>query len=417
MPVSSTLLALTTAALAIPGMSPPAQAQEQAQPPPAPVTGSASDALPRAGARTLLDYRFSFYREGGIPGSKTASGVGSPRYDVDSHQFRAAMKLNAVTDFTADATVETMSGASPWFILPGTTGKPLQVMSGASIHDFRQALQLQGTRRLGEVTGSLLAGYSHERDYQATNAAIEGGWDFNGKLITLSGGAGYTYDQINPTGGGSARFPTRMATANAAEVNGYLGLTQVLTAETVVQSSVSFEVQHSFLSDPYKEAWIASASNTVNDTRPDIRHRLSWTTRLRQNIPTLDAAVHVDYRYYKDDWQVTAHTVELGWYQSLPAAWALVPRLRWYSQSQASFYAPYYNAPQEDGLYSSDYRLSPFGAVSASMGAYKQPGSWNFSLRCDYYRASGAYSLHRVEVENPALVSYRVISAGIAKTF
>jgi hypothetical protein len=410
-PLNTTLLALTASALAIPGMSPPAQAQE-----PAPSFGN--DALPPLHDNTLLDYRFSYYREGDIPGSKTTTGQGSRRYDVDSHQFRAALQLDPRTDVNADVTVETMSGASPWFILPGANGKPLEVMSGASIHDFRQALQLRGNRRFDDdLTASLQAGYSHERDYQSSNGGIEGSWDFNNKLTTLSGGVGYTYDQVNPTAGGSAQFPNRLVSAHTDEENGYLGITQVLTAQTVLSTSIGFTAQHGYLSDPYKEAWVVSLSNAVNDNRPGVRHPLSWTTRLRQNIPLLNASAHLDYRYYRDDWKIVAHTVDLAWYQSLPDAWAVVPRVRWYSQSQAAFYAPYYNAPEQDGLYSSDYRLSPFGALSESLSAYKRFGHWNFSLRYEHYRASSAYSLHSVEYENPGLVSFQVFSAGIARTF
>ena len=415
-PVNNALLALTASALAIPGLSAPARAQEQNPPEQSP--GFNGEALPQQRDNTLLDYRFSHYREGDISGSKTASGQGSRRYDVDSHQFHAALQLNPRTDLSADAAVEIMSGASPWFILPDANGKPLEVMSGASIHDFRQALQLQGNHRFGEaLTGGLLAGYSHERDYQSSNGGAEGSWDFNRKLTTLSGGLGYTYDQLNPTEGASSRFPNRIKSANAAEYSAHLGISQVLTGETVLGTSLGYTLQHGYLSDPYKQAWVASLSNTVNDNRPDVRHELSWTTRLRQNIPALDATAHLNYRYYRDDWKVTAHTVDLAWYQSLPQTWALVPRVRWYSQSQASFYAPYYTTPEQDGLYSCDYRLSPFGALSESFSVYKSWRGWNFSLRYEHYRASSAYSLHTVEFENPGLVKFQVFSAGIAKTF
>jgi hypothetical protein len=397
------LLALTASALAIPGMS--AQAQDLA--------GDPMPSAPRDS--TLLDYRFSYYDEGHIAGSKTSSGQDSERYSVESHQFRIATRLGPKADLTADATVETMSGASPWFILPDVKGKPVQVMSGASIHDFRQALQVRANERFGAVTGSVLAGYSNERDYRGANGGLEGSWDFNNKLTTLSGGVGYTHNDLDPTEGASTRFPTRIAHADNYEVNGYAGLAQVLGEETVLQSSVSFTYQNGYLSDPYKMAYVAG--NTVNDARPGNRRKLAWITRLRQNVAALDAVVHLDYRYYHDDWGITAHTAELAWYQTLPWSWALVPRVRWYSQSQADFYQPYYNAAQNNGLYSSDYRLSPFGALSESLGVYKRLGSWNLSLRYEHYSSGSAYSIRSIEVENPALVRFQVFSAGIVKTF
>ncbi len=395
------LLALTAAALAIPATNAHAQA--------------VGDVPTSSGDSTLLDYRYAGYREGDIPGSKTASGQRSQRYDVDSHQFRAATRLGAASDLTADITVETMSGASPWFIIPDAKGKPLQVMSGASIHDFRQSLQLRADQHFDDLSGSLLAGYSSERDYRTSNAGLEGSWDFNGGLSTLSGGGGYTRNILDPTEGQSARFPTRIAHAHNDEGNGFIGVSQVLTQYTVLQTSLSGGIQHGDLSDPYKLVYVDG--NTRNDTRPGNRRLLAWTTRLRQDIPKLHAALHIDYRFYSDNWGVNAHTAELAWYQSLPYRWVVVPRLRWYSQSQADFYQPYYSSLQSTGLYSCDYRLSPFGALSESFGIYKRLGGWSLSVRYEHYDSSGSFALKHVEVENPGLVKFQVFSAGIAKAF
>jgi hypothetical protein len=401
-PRNPALLALTASALAIPGMAP---AQDLTK-----------DPMPAAQRdTTLLDYRFSAYREGHISGDKTSNGQGSERYDVDSHQFRVSSKLGARADVSADVTVETMSGASPWFVLPDAKGRPVQVMSGASIHDFRQAIQLRGNRRFGSVTGSLVGGYSNERDYRGANGGLEGSWDLNNKLTTLSAGAGYTANILDPTEGGSPRFPTRISHADNHEYEGFAGIAQVLSPQTVLQTSVGYTWQNGYLSDPYKLAYVAG--NTVNDARPGNRRKLAWNTRLRQNIPALDATVHLDYRYYHDSWAVTAHTAELAWYQTLPASWALVPRVRWTMQSQAGFYQPYYNFQTADGFYSSDYRLSPFGALSESLGLYKKLGSWNLSLRYEHYSSGSAYSIRHIDVESPGLVKFQVFSVGIVKTF
>lgn len=401
-PINHALLALTASALAIPGM---AKAQDLA-----------NDPMPAAQRdNTLLDYRFSAYREGNISGGKTASGQSSERYDVDSHQFRVASKLSPKADVSADVTVETMSGASPWFVLPDAKGRPVQVMSGASIHDFRQAIQLRGNERFGSLTGSVVGGFSNERDYRGANGGLEGSWDLNSKLTTLSAGVGYTRNVLDPVEGESARFPTRIAHAHNYEGSGFAGISQVLGGETVLQTSVGFTYDNGYLSDPYKLAYVAGT--TVNDARPGNRRKLAWNTRLRQNIPLLDATVHVDYRYYHDDWGITSHTVETARYQTLPASWALVPRVRWTTQSQADFYQPYYNFRMSNGLYSSDYRLSPFGALSESLGLYKKLGSWNLSFRYEHYSSGSAYSIRHIDVENPGLVKFQVFSVGIVKTF
>ena len=63
----------------------------------------------------------------------------------------------------ADGLSEAMSGSSPWFVLPGLDGDPVQVMSGATIADDRQELgaslrelrNLRETRRAAPTTARL----------------------------------------------------------------------------------------------------------------------------------------------------------------------------------------------------------------------------------------------------------------------
>ena len=60
---------------------------------------------------------------------------------------------------------------------------------------------------------------------------------------------------------------------------------------------------------------------------------------------------------------MVSHTFELAWYQTLFDRLLIVPSVRYYSQGQADFYAPFCAAPRRDGFRSSDYRLSAFGAT------------------------------------------------------
>ncbi|MGZ5620494.1 MAG: DUF3570 domain-containing protein [Methylobacter sp.] len=77
------------------------------------------------------------------------------------------------------------------------------------------------------------------------------------------------------------------------------------------------------------------------EKRPDMRNQ--WTENLRyvQHIDGLDAALHFDYRFFHDDWGINAHTFEVDWVQPLGNNWTVVPKVRYYSQSAANFYTPY----------------------------------------------------------------------------
>lgn len=400
--ISPALLALTASAMGLPGL---ARAQ--------------------APAGLQLDYRYSNYEEDDISGSRNASGESSERYEIDSHQFRVASPINDEFEIGADLTYEKMSGASPWYVQPravGVDNTPVQVMSGATIEESRADLLLSATRRAGQGRGTVSLGYSKEDDYRAVNVGAQGEWQLADTVSTLSAGIGYSDDELEPTQGGPTALvvkPVNSASRDAITVFG--GYARVLGPETVVQTNLSYTHHDGFLTDPYKAVFIADAGGGVQaivpESRPDGRKQWVWLTRLRHYFARPDAALHADYRLYDDDWDITAHTIDLGWHQNFAEGWKLVPGLRWYSQSQAFFYEPFYAVPRSDGFASSDYRLSPFGALSLSLGLSRDFSGWQLGLRYENYESSDSYALKDVDVESPGLVDFGILSFNIRKTF
>jgi hypothetical protein len=390
---SPALLALTASALAALGGR--AQAQD-------------SDGL-------RVDYRYSSYREADIPADRLAGGAGADggRYEIDTHQFRLAVPMDSL-DLQSDLTFEAMSGASPVYAVPDPSGRPVQVMSGASIEDKRTDLAVGLTHRQDRAAGGITLGHSSEDDYEALNLALQGEIGLDDTVTTLSFGAGYSDDTMTPTQGA---WPTSVREADRSAATAFAGYARVLDAVTVVQTRLGYTLHDGYLADPYKQAYIAGTTSLVPDARPDQRGQLAWLTRLRRFFKGTGAALHADYRYYHDDWKVDAHTVDLAWHQRVGAMLKLIPGARYYSQSQAFFYEPYYGARRSDGYASSDYRLSPYGAVSASLTAAVEIGGWGCSLGYEHYDSSGDYALGDVKVENPGLVDFAIVSLGIKKVF
>lgn len=392
---NAALIALTGSALTLPGIAGKAQAAT-------PVT------------ETQFDYRYSTYSEDDIDSSKT-SNTDTRRYEIDTHQFRLVRPWGDEYDVTVDFLYETMSGASPWFITPGEGGKPIQVMSGATIEDTRMDALLKVRKLEGDQSWTASIGLSDEDDYSALNVGLEGELEDPDLQRTYTGGIGYSNDDLSPTDGGSASFPERITSASRDSVTVFAGVTQILNAQTTVQSSVSLTRQDGYLSDPYKLAFVEG--DTTNDSRPDGRRQFVWLTRLRRYFTDLRAALHLDYRYFEDDWDIISHTGEVAWYQSIGEGWTLTPSLRYYSQSQADFYAPFYNQARSDGFASSDYRLSPYGAFSYRLKLTKAWAGWRVGLRWEEYESAADYAIDSVRVENPGLVSFSVISFNVSKRF
>jgi hypothetical protein len=392
---SPALLALTASALA--ALAPRAHGQQ------APVTAP------------QVDYRYSNYREADMPGDRTLNGETSERYRIDTHQFRLTAPLGDDASLTGDLAFEAMSGASPRYVQPDGSGRPVQVMSGASIEDKRTDVLASFARRKGATGGSLGLGYSTENDYEAINGSVGIDHELADRATTLSAGLGYSSDTLEPTQSTKVMPHTTHETRTAATA--FAGIARVLDPATVVQTTLSYTLHDGYLSDPYKDAYVVSAGGTVADRRPDQRGQLAWLTRLRHFFKDLRGAAHADYRYYHDDWQVDAHTVDLAWHQRIGATVRLVPGVRYYSQSKAFFYEPYYLNPRADGFASSDYRLAPYGALSASLMASVEVSNWTGSLRYEHYDSSGDYALGDVRVENPGLVDFEILSLGMKIAF
>ena len=103
----------------------------------------------------------------------------------------------------------------------------------------------------------------------------------------------------------------------------------------------------------------------------------------------MNAALHADYRFYSDDWGIDSHTLEFAWHQNLANGHRLVPSLRLYSQTAADFYDVLHDQPRADGLRTTDYRLSEFGAMALALRWYRDAGDWSFNVGVEHYTSDG----------------------------
>ncbi len=388
----SVLAALTASALLLPGL---ARAQEE---------------------RWGVDYGFTLYSEDDLDSDKLQAG--SPeRYEIETHQLRMRAPLGGRIDVGLDLVHETMSGATPWFVEPDANGEPVQVMTGASVEDQRSDVLLRGTYLFDESRTSLLGGYSKEDDYQATNFGFSAEHDFNEKNTTFSWGAGLSLDEIDPTPTATNLNPSQ---EDKRSLSIFAGISQVINRSSIVQSTFTYQNGSGFLSDPYKLVSVGGVN--LPDSRPDSRNQFSWLTRYRRHFSSVNGALHADYRLYVDDWDVTSHTVELAWYQMLWDALAVIPSVRYYTQSQAEFYGPYF-VTSPGGEFTSDYRLSPYGALSWKLRAETRLSDWPFRMAWkvgvswERYQSSGDLAIRDVEIENPGLVSFNVLMFNLSARF
>ena len=323
------------------------------------------------GDPNALQYRYTFYDEDPLPLNVLAGGD-PDRYRIKSHQFSFKRELNEQFTLSVEGIHESMSGSSPWYVIPDPEHGPLQIMSGATISETRDEIMLALGIKKNDTVHSVAAGYSTENDYDALYANYTGEYEQKNKHTTLLWGFSYSDDRLSPT---DAVLFGRVEHAEKNSVSTSFGMTRVINRNALIQSGVQITHQDGYLSDPYKEMWINGMIDF--DRRPNRRTAFSWSTRFRQYLVGSNAALHADHRYYNDDWGVKAHTLDLVWNQPIGENFELAPSIRYHSQRAADFYIPAVTDGLQPDYWSSDYRLATYGAIRYRLSATWRAEIWS----------------------------------------
>jgi hypothetical protein len=362
--------ALLAAALALPGIL-PATAVAQLAPDPGLI------------ALKYLDYRD--WQPGG------------DRIRVRTPSFYARKPLSDSLQAEGSIVYDSISGASPLYH---------NTLSGASrlgVTDYRTAGNAKLTKYFDQFAVGVGAAISSERDYLSRALSLDVRVSSDDRNRTFAFGVGGASDRINSTNGvaeGKERHTLDLLA----------GVTQALSPEAIVQSTVTYSPGHGYYSDPYKAI----------DVRPDQRRIFAWLTRYNQHLPWLDATINLSYRYLHDSFGSSSHAAEFAWNQPLPDGWSVVPNLRYYTQSAADFY---FDPPFPHGFvlgqsYSADTRLSAFGALTSGVSIVKRlPDGWSFDVQLDFYRQRSDWRLGGNGSPGLEPFSARWIQTGVSKTF
>lgn len=375
-----TLLALTSSALLLPAYQ-----------------GVHADAPPEF---TEMGVRYSKYEEDDILGRKSFGG-GSERYEIDVAQFHLLAPVADNWSVALDVGWEDMSGASPWFVGESASGDPKVIMSGASIDDTRT--EVSGTTRYYFDRGNagLNYTYSDEDDYESHAISLDGSFNSADGLTTYSAAISASDDDIDPTQGS---VPTNTLGDNKDIRSAWIGVTRIVSKRALVRFGLSYTYRDGFLTDPYK----------YRDRRPDKRKEWAFSTGYRRFFEEQNAALHVDYRYFDDDWDVASHTIDIAWHQNIGQHLKLMPFIRYYSQDEAKFFANEVN--QDDRYFADDYRLSAFGAFSYGLRVSRGFGNWSVNVDAERYQTDESWGVYSGE-ESPGLVDFWRYGIGLDYTF
>lgn len=118
--------------------------------------------------------------------------------------------------------------------------------------------------------------------------------------------------------------------------------------------------QQGFLGLPFHRVYFTDNSLHIENL-PDTRLKIPLGIRANYFIGD-KVIVRSFYRYYHDDWGLTAHTIDLETPIKITPFFSIAPFYRYYNQTAIKYFAPYQSHKLTDQYYTSNYDLSKFNS-------------------------------------------------------
>lgn len=345
----------------------------------------------------------SFYQQDGNNSSVTG-GIGTEKLTDISNTLDVRLikydKAGIKHSWDIEAGIDHYSSASSDMI-------DLQANSSASSADNRFYPSLTYSRENEEKGQSLSFGLStsFEYDYQSYGGAI-----------------GFSKQTKNKNGEFIAKFQTYLdqvkmilpielrgsGAPNGSEARntfaGSLGYSQIVNKNFQLLFVVDIIQQNGYLSLPFHRVYFTDGT-VHQENLPDNRFKIPVSVRgsyfLGDNI-----ILRAYYRYYTDNWQLTAHTLDLEVPVKLSPFLSVSPFYRYYNQQGTKYFKRFEEHTNASEFYTSNYDLSTFNSNFFGAGVKWTPLNGVFGVkhlntlevRYGHYNRSTALSSNIISV-------------------
>ena len=336
-----------------------------------------------------LDSSFLYYRED------------DDRVTVNKAIAILSGDLSDTDSVTVNLVLDTMSGSTPTGAVyskvssvntfSSASGASSNTSAGESVdiakfNDARLSISLDWAHSLDRLKTIKYGGsLSVEKDYQSYGASVTLNQDSEDRIITYTAGLAASYDQIYTKNGGTpgplSNIEDNITFGDGERYtyDGILGISKVINRTTVAQINYTMGYSTGYHTDPYKAISLVrlvadSDSNSFVlreveryfESRPETRQRNAIFTSLAHQYGERDDIIHLSYRYYWDDWDVTGHTIDFTHRRLLQNERYIEPHIRLHTQTAANFFM---HSILDDGsplpdFASADYRLDTTTGVT-----------------------------------------------------
>lgn len=296
--------------------------------------------------RALMAFKYLDYLD---------SQPGSDRIRVKAPSVLVMKPLSSEWSMSGTYTTDTISGASPAY----------HTKALRNMHDQRHAVELSATHYDALGTQTYGGSFSKELDYLSKGLFYSFTQSSEDKNTTWNAGVSTNSDQINPTN-------HIVSNETKQTLDLIAGVTQVMGIYDITQVQVGRFQGQGYFSDPYK----------VFDLRPRTRTHNTVMGKWNHHLESTQSTLKMSYRYYDDSWGIESHTLNVEWVKPLQNQWTVMPYVRLYTQSAASFFVnadssglPFPPNPSLDATYyTEDQRMSAYGAHTYGIKLSKAVG-------------------------------------------
>ena len=344
----------------------------------------------RAADETTIDIIGGYYQQDGTHGA-VEGGRGT--------QYLTDVSPTIIVNIPLDTVSRLSVNVGSDFYASASTDRIDYVLSTPSAHDARIHGDF-GYSREQKTQGTIWgvgAGVSKEYDYLSFNVAGSFAKTSRDGNRQLSVAGQFFQDRvtlITPIELRDFSSVSRSKSQYGSDTRQTYNLTatysQVLTKRLQAAISTELVSQNGLLSTPFQRVYFRD-STTPNPitavpegfaqpaaSAPAIeqlpRSRFKYPVSLRLNYYASDVVqIRGFYRFYNDNFGITAHTAELELPVKVTPFFVLYPFYRYHTQTAADYFAPYAQHSVRDAFYTSDYDLAAFSAHKVGLGLRYSP--------------------------------------------
>ena len=331
-----------------------------------------------------------YHQEGG--NSSVTGGIGTEKLTDISNiidvKFAKYDKQLRKHTFNVELGADTYTSASSDMI-------DLKANSSASSHDVRVYPSISWTvesEKKGTTFG-LNASASTEYDYKSfgfgasfSKKSTNNNREFTVKAQAYLDKVSLVYPvelRTSYTGTGNGRGHIDYATTPRNSFSGSLSYSQIINKNLQLLFLLDLAWQDGYLGLPFHRVYLND--NTVKvEALPSNRFKIPLGVRANYFLGD-KIVLRSFYRYYHDDWGLTAHTADIETAIKLTPFFSVAPFYRYYQQSAVKYFAPYMAHTAADVYYTSNYDLSKFNSHFVGAGFRAAPpkgifGNQHFSM-------------------------------------